>query len=174
MHARRLPCDEQEGYDSKAIYQVDRSSSSVYSSLRRSLASMWISSAFSFTGAGGRAEAASFFLIFLSRSIWSSNIIIAMKITKSTVVLLVFVLILSILVANVADLISVESHLPDEALRDNNGKMRWSRPKYYNIEDSYDHLIWFIQVCCYLYLKHLIVQNIAIIIEIRHDTFYAL
>ncbi|XP_050451450.1 transmembrane protein 62-like isoform X2 [Cataglyphis hispanica] len=69
-----------------------------------------------------------------------------MKISKSTIVLLVFVLMLSIFVANVADLISVDSRLPDETLRDNNGEIRWSRPKYYDIGKSYDHLIWFLQI----------------------------
>ncbi|KMQ88411.1 transmembrane protein 62, partial [Lasius niger] len=67
-----------------------------------------------------------------------------MKIAKSTIILLVFVLMLSIFVANVADLISVDSHLPDETLRDNNGW--WTRPKYYDIGNSYDHLIWFLQI----------------------------
>ncbi|XP_029663755.1 transmembrane protein 62-like isoform X2 [Formica exsecta] len=69
-----------------------------------------------------------------------------MKISKSTIVLLVFVLMLSIFVANVADLISVDSRLPDEILRDNNGEILWSKPKYYDIGKSYDHLIWFLQV----------------------------
>jgi hypothetical protein len=69
-----------------------------------------------------------------------------MKITKSTIVLLVFVLMLSILVANVADLISVDSRPLDEA-SGKNGETGWSKAKLYNIGKSYDHLIWFLQVC---------------------------
>lgn len=69
-----------------------------------------------------------------------------MKIAKSTVVLLVFVLMLSIFVANVADLINVDSHLQDELLQETNGETHGSRPKFYNIRNSYDHLMWFLQV----------------------------
>lgn len=68
-----------------------------------------------------------------------------MKIAKFTVILLVFVLMLSIFVANVADLINVDSHLINEP--ENYGGTWWSKPKFYNIEKSYDHLIWFLQVC---------------------------
>lgn len=93
------------------------------------------------------------FFLFTCKITWSHVYIITMKISKSTIVLLVFVLMLSIFVANVADLISVDSRLPDETLRDNNGEIRWSRPKYYDIGKSYDHLIWFLQVCPYLYLE---------------------
>ncbi|XP_076619314.1 transmembrane protein 62 isoform X2 [Colletes latitarsis] len=69
-----------------------------------------------------------------------------MKITKSTVVLLVFVLILSILVANVADLINVDTHVLDDTLSNKNVRTEWSRPKFYSIGTSFDHLIWFLQI----------------------------
>ncbi|KYQ52554.1 Transmembrane protein 62 [Trachymyrmex zeteki] len=69
-----------------------------------------------------------------------------MKISKSTIVLLVLMLIFSILMANIADLISINPHFPDETLRDNNGEIQWAEPKYYNIENSYNHLIWFLQI----------------------------
>ncbi|XP_053989724.1 transmembrane protein 62-like isoform X2 [Hylaeus anthracinus] len=69
-----------------------------------------------------------------------------MRIAKSTVVLLVFVLILSILVANVADLINVDTHVLDDTSSRRNGWTEWSRPKFYNIGTSFDHLIWFLQI----------------------------
>ncbi|XP_012060573.1 PREDICTED: transmembrane protein 62-like [Atta cephalotes] len=69
-----------------------------------------------------------------------------MKISKSTVILLVLMLIFSILMANIADLISINPHFPDETLGDNNGKIQWTEPKYYNIANSYNHLIWFLQI----------------------------
>lgn len=69
-----------------------------------------------------------------------------MKIAKSTIILLVFVLMLSIFVANVADLINVDSHHSSEEAGENGGA-GWPKPKHYNIGDSYDHLIWFLQVC---------------------------
>ncbi|XP_076179438.1 transmembrane protein 62 isoform X1 [Ptiloglossa arizonensis] len=69
-----------------------------------------------------------------------------MKIAKSTVVLLVFVLILSILVANVADLINVDTHVLDDTLSNKNARTEWSQPKFYDIGTSFDHLIWFLQI----------------------------
>jgi len=72
-----------------------------------------------------------------------------MKISKSTIVFLILMLIFSILMTNIANFISIDSHLPDETSEDNNGK---SRPKYYNIENSFNHLIWFLQVCQCLHL----------------------
>ncbi|KYN32576.1 Transmembrane protein 62 [Trachymyrmex septentrionalis] len=69
-----------------------------------------------------------------------------MKISKSTIVLLVLMLIFSILMANIADLISINPHFPDETLGDNNGEIQWIEPKYYNIANSYNHLIWFLQI----------------------------
>ncbi|KYN02695.1 PREDICTED: transmembrane protein 62-like [Cyphomyrmex costatus] len=69
-----------------------------------------------------------------------------MKISKSTIVLLVLMLIFSILIANIADLINVNSHFLDETTEDNNGEIQWIGPKYYNIKDSYNHLIWFLQI----------------------------
>lgn len=70
-----------------------------------------------------------------------------MKIAKSTVILLLFVLILSILVANVADLINVDTHVLDDSLPSRNAKVDWSQPKLYDIGTSFDHLVWFLQVC---------------------------
>ncbi|KAG5323692.1 TMM62 protein, partial [Pseudoatta argentina] len=69
-----------------------------------------------------------------------------MKISKSTIVLLVLMLIFSILMANIADFISINPHFPDETLGDNNGEIQWTEPKYYNIANSYNHLIWFLQI----------------------------
>ncbi|XP_011883013.1 PREDICTED: transmembrane protein 62-like [Vollenhovia emeryi] len=68
-----------------------------------------------------------------------------MKITKSTVVLLVLILIFAILVANIVDFISIDPHLPDETLADGNGEAQ-PPPKYYSMEDSSNHLIWFLQI----------------------------
>ncbi|XP_015436785.1 PREDICTED: transmembrane protein 62-like [Dufourea novaeangliae] len=69
-----------------------------------------------------------------------------MKITKSTIVLLVFVLMLSILVANVADLINVDTHVLDDTLSNKYTREEWSRPRYYDIGTTFDHLIWFLQI----------------------------
>ncbi|CAK9804583.1 Transmembrane protein 62 [Anthophora plagiata] len=69
-----------------------------------------------------------------------------MKITKSTVILLIFVLMLSIFMANVADLINVDSHVLDDALLNKDARKEWSQPKFYDIGASFDHLIWFLQV----------------------------
>ncbi|XP_029050433.2 transmembrane protein 62-like [Osmia bicornis bicornis] len=69
-----------------------------------------------------------------------------MKITKSTVLLLVFVLVLSILVANVADLINVDTHVLDDTSPNKNVRNDWSKPKFYDIGASSDHLIWFLQI----------------------------
>ncbi|XP_031848051.1 transmembrane protein 62 [Nomia melanderi] len=69
-----------------------------------------------------------------------------MKITKSTVVLLVFVLMLSILVANVADLINIDTHVLDDTLSNKHTREEWSRSKFYDIGTSFDHLIWFLQI----------------------------
>ncbi|XP_003703373.1 transmembrane protein 62 isoform X2 [Megachile rotundata] len=69
-----------------------------------------------------------------------------MKITKSTVILLIFVLVLSILVANVADLINVDTHVLDDTITNKNVRNEWSNPKYYDIGTSSDHLIWFLQI----------------------------
>ncbi|XP_011175692.1 transmembrane protein 62 [Solenopsis invicta] len=69
-----------------------------------------------------------------------------MRISRSTIVLLVVILIFSILMANIADFISIDPHLPDETLADNNEDIQWSGPKYYHIGNSYSHLIWFLQI----------------------------
>ncbi|XP_043522394.1 transmembrane protein 62-like isoform X4 [Frieseomelitta varia] len=69
-----------------------------------------------------------------------------MKITKSTVILLVFVLMLSIFVANVADLINVDNHVLDDTLHNKDTKKEWSEPKFYDIGESFDHLMWFLQI----------------------------
>ncbi|XP_020279068.1 transmembrane protein 62-like isoform X2 [Pseudomyrmex gracilis] len=86
-----------------------------------------------------------FFLMFRS---YRLNVV-TMRIAKSTIVLLTFVLMLSILVANVADFINVESYPSYETFRDNNGMAQSSDskyPKYYNIGRSYDRLMWFLQI----------------------------
>ncbi|XP_076646835.1 transmembrane protein 62 [Halictus rubicundus] len=69
-----------------------------------------------------------------------------MKITKSTVALLVSVLMLSILVANVADLINVDTHVLDDTPSNKQAREEWSHPKFYDIGVSFDHLIWFLQI----------------------------
>ncbi|XP_043665127.1 transmembrane protein 62-like isoform X1 [Vespula pensylvanica] len=69
-----------------------------------------------------------------------------MKIAKSTVALLIFVLMLSIFVANVADLINVDSHISDNTLSCKGTEPEWLQPKLYQIRESPDHLIWFIQI----------------------------
>ncbi|KAG7203784.1 hypothetical protein KM043_013805 [Ampulex compressa] len=69
-----------------------------------------------------------------------------MKIAKSTVLLLVFVLMLSIFVANVADLINVDSHVLGDASSHKSAEARWSQPKFYNMETSFDGLMWFLQI----------------------------
>ncbi|XP_026297136.1 transmembrane protein 62 isoform X2 [Apis mellifera] len=69
-----------------------------------------------------------------------------MKISKSTVILLVFVLMLSIFVANVADLINVDNHVLDDTLHNTDMKNKWSQSKFYDIGASFDHLIWFLQI----------------------------
>ncbi|XP_036149395.1 transmembrane protein 62 [Monomorium pharaonis] len=69
-----------------------------------------------------------------------------MKISRSTIVLLGLMLIFSILMANIVDFITTDPHLLDETLGDNNGDVQWSGPKYYNIGNSYSHLIWFLQI----------------------------
>ncbi|XP_076303117.1 transmembrane protein 62 [Lasioglossum baleicum] len=69
-----------------------------------------------------------------------------MKITKSTVALLVSVLMLSILVANVADLINVDTHVLEDTPSNKQAREDWSHPKFYDIGVSFDHLIWFLQI----------------------------
>lgn len=76
-----------------------------------------------------------------------------MKITKSTVILLVFVLMLSIFVANVADLINVDNHVLDDTLQNKDTKKEWLEPKFYDIGESFDHLMWFLQVRIFLYTE---------------------
>lgn len=80
-----------------------------------------------------------------------------MKITKSTVILLVFVLMLSIFVANVADLINVDNHILDDTLHNKDVKKGWSEPKFYDIGESFDQLMWFLQV--YIFHKNIRVLN---------------
>lgn len=72
-----------------------------------------------------------------------------MRIAKSTVIFLIFVLMLSVFVANVANLINVDSHATNatplyEGL--DNTEPQWSLPKKYRIADSADRLMWFLQV----------------------------
>lgn len=60
-----------------------------------------------------------------------------------------FVLMLSIFVANVANIIDVDSHALNKATTVegmDEVKSRWSNPKKYNINDSPDNLLWFLQV----------------------------
>lgn len=69
-----------------------------------------------------------------------------MKITKLKLLILTVVLMLSIFVANVANIIDVDSHALGKATNAGEAETRWSKPKKYNIDDSFDHLIWFLQV----------------------------
>lgn len=72
-----------------------------------------------------------------------------MKIAKLTLLILMFVLILAIFVANVANIIDVDSHALSKAATvegTNDAESKWSKPRKYNIDDSPDHLLWFLQV----------------------------
>ncbi|XP_011498584.1 PREDICTED: transmembrane protein 62-like [Ceratosolen solmsi marchali] len=72
-----------------------------------------------------------------------------MKITKLTLSILMFVLMLSIFVANVANIIDVDSHTLDKVkdIEDvTKLKSRWFEPKKFEIHDSYEHLVWFLQI----------------------------
>lgn len=72
-----------------------------------------------------------------------------MRIAKSTVIFLIFVSMLSVFVANVANIINVDTHAANdtplyEGLDDD--QPRWLPPKKYNVADSTDNLMWFLQV----------------------------
>jgi hypothetical protein len=71
-----------------------------------------------------------------------------MKITKLTLLILMFVLMLSIFVANVANIIDVDSHALGKETAEGivEVESRWSKPKKYDIGDSHEHLLWFLQV----------------------------
>lgn len=75
-----------------------------------------------------------------------------MRIAKLTLLFLTFILLLSIFVANVVNIIDVDTHaamavdqLYAQKLQDQENT-RWSQPRKYTIGQSYDHLLWFIQV----------------------------
>lgn len=68
-----------------------------------------------------------------------------MKITKLKLLILVSVLMLSIFVANVANIIDVDSHALGK-ITSSEADTRWSKPKKYDIGDSFEHLVWFLQV----------------------------
>lgn len=77
------------------------------------------------------------------------DIVAAMKISKSTIVFLAVILILSILIANIVEFakdVRGEPYPPDKIAGDNNGETPWPGPKYYGIDHSSDHLIWFLQI----------------------------
>lgn len=62
-----------------------------------------------------------------------------------------FVLMLSIFVANVANIIDVDSHALEKLVvnvdKDSDDDTRYSlSPKKFEIADSYDNLLWFLQV----------------------------
>ena len=60
-----------------------------------------------------------------------------------------FVLMLSIFVANVANIIDVDSHaLGKDTTVEGSVQIqtKWSKPRKYDIGDSYEHLLWFLQV----------------------------
>ncbi|XP_048505686.1 transmembrane protein 62-like isoform X2 [Athalia rosae] len=72
-----------------------------------------------------------------------------MKIAKSTVIFLIFVLMLSVFVANVANLINVDSHSANntplyKGLDDT--EPQWLAPKKYQITGTSDNILWFLQV----------------------------
>ncbi|XP_046474147.1 transmembrane protein 62 [Neodiprion pinetum] len=72
-----------------------------------------------------------------------------MRIAKSTVIFLVFVLMLSVFMANVTNLINVDLHATNstplyEGLDD--AEPQWLPPKKYDISDSPDNLVWFLQI----------------------------
>lgn len=72
-----------------------------------------------------------------------------MKTSKSAVIVLMFILMLSIFVANVVNLINVDSSNVNSAssqkTSDSNGQ-HWHEPKKFEIQDSFQHLMWFLQV----------------------------
>lgn len=63
-----------------------------------------------------------------------------MRITKSTFIVLVFMLLFSILVANVANLLNTQIVYDTKKPHDS------STQQLLAIEDKYEHLIWFLQV----------------------------
>ncbi|XP_015586433.1 transmembrane protein 62 [Cephus cinctus] len=72
-----------------------------------------------------------------------------MRISKSTVVFLISILMLSVFVANVTNLINVDSHAISESqLYEglDNSEPRWAQPKKYEIGESFDYLMWFLQI----------------------------
>ncbi|KAG8035777.1 hypothetical protein G9C98_001433 [Cotesia typhae] len=59
-----------------------------------------------------------------------------MKVSMSTIAFLIFILMLSIFVAKVTNLIATDVETNLETIK----------PKYYDIDDSPDHLMWFLQI----------------------------
>ncbi|CAG5100431.1 Similar to TMEM62: Transmembrane protein 62 (Homo sapiens) [Cotesia congregata] len=59
-----------------------------------------------------------------------------MKVSMSTIAFLIFILMLSIFVAKVTNLIATDVETNVETIK----------PKYYDIDDSPDHLMWFLQI----------------------------
>ncbi|XP_058792329.1 transmembrane protein 62-like [Phymastichus coffea] len=68
-----------------------------------------------------------------------------MKIAKFTLAILMLVLMLSVFVANVANFIDVDSYVLDD-INEATTSTKWSKPKKYDIGDSPDHLLWFLQI----------------------------
>lgn len=90
-----------------------------------------------------------------------------MKIAKFTLLILMFVLMLSIFVANVANIIDVDSHAITAAGSATLAESRWSKPRKYDIGDTADHLLWFLQVSCII-ITFFIIENYCIL----HGLFF--
>ncbi|XP_023287605.1 transmembrane protein 62 isoform X2 [Orussus abietinus] len=72
-----------------------------------------------------------------------------MRISMSALIFLVFTLVLSIFVANVADFIDVDTHAFDQASvpkRFHPEKSLRQRPEKYDVDDSFENIMWFLQI----------------------------
>lgn len=85
------------------------------------------------------------FLWFFDRFEYLKRKPVDMHIAKSTAFFLMFVLMLSILISNVVNVINVDSYATTEQSQQHDSQQQ-SEPKKYQIADSTDNLIWFLQV----------------------------
>ncbi|XP_026463910.1 transmembrane protein 62-like isoform X2 [Ctenocephalides felis] len=69
-----------------------------------------------------------------------------MRISKSAIFFLLFILIFSILVANVANLVNVNDELQEYDVYEKRNQPWIQTQKQFPIKDSADHLIWFLQI----------------------------
>lgn len=78
-----------------------------------------------------------------------------MRISKSAIFFLLFILIFSILVANVANLVNVNDELQEYDVYEKRNQPWIQTQKQFPIKDSADHLIWFLQVSSLFYFMYL-------------------